>query len=56
MPIFGCCKDYRNYEEDNTQATTTSETPQLIFTSTFTPARLDEYMLGALYGTLTTLR
>lgn len=36
---------YNNYEEENTQATTTSVTPQLIFTSTFTTPEAADYML-----------
>jgi len=39
---IGC---YRNYEENNTQATTTSTTPQLIFTSTFTPTIAADYII-----------
>ena len=41
---------YSDYEEDNTQATTTSTTPQLIFTSTFTTPAPGEYFLSSLYA------
>lgn len=41
---------YSNYEEENTQATTTSTTPQLIFTSTFITPDVAIYTLKPLYG------